>query len=68
MKTAFTHHRYSIDLQRDTFTLEAQRNITKEIAQKYDARIIQVYKTKAKLLEIYDYIEAKSGSVDLVGQ
>jgi len=68
MKAAFTYHRYSIDMQRDTFTLEAQRNITKEIAQKYDARIIQVYETKAKRRGVYDYTEAKSGSADLTGQ
>ena len=68
MRTAFSYHRYSIDMQRDAFTLGAQRNITKEIARKHDVRIIQVYETKAKLRGIYDYIEAKSGSGVLAGQ
>lgn len=47
MKTAFTYHRYSSELQRDSYTLEAQRRITKEIAAKYDASIIQIYEDEA---------------------
>ena len=43
MKTAFLYHRYSSDLQKDGYTLEVQRRITKEIAKKHGLRIIQVY-------------------------
>jgi len=47
MKTAFSYHRYSTELQRDSYTLEAQRRITKEIAAKYEASIIQIYEDEA---------------------
>jgi len=47
MKTAFTYHRYSTELQRDGYTLEAQRNITKAIADKNNLKIIQVYEDEA---------------------
>lgn len=47
MKTAFSYHRYSSELQRDSYTLETQRRITKEIAAKHSANIIQVYEDEA---------------------
>ncbi len=47
MKTAFSYHRYSTDLQRNSYTLESQRRITKEIAEKHNARIIQIYEDEA---------------------
>ena len=47
MKTSFCYHRYSSDLQRDKYTLAAQRRITKEIAKKYDSKIIQIYEDEA---------------------
>jgi site-specific DNA recombinase len=47
MKTAFTYHRYSRESQRDGYTLEAQRRITKEIADKYQAKIIGSYEDEA---------------------
>ncbi len=47
MKTAFAYHRYSTEMQRDSYTLEAQRSITKELAKKYECRIIQIYEDEA---------------------
>lgn len=47
MKTAFVYHRYSTEMQRDGYTLQAQRSITKELARKYDCKIIQVYEDEA---------------------
>lgn len=47
MKTAFSYHRYSSDLQRDSYTMEAQRRITKEISEKHNSRIIQIYEDEA---------------------
>ena len=48
MKTAFAYHRYSTEMQRDSYTLEVQRTITKKLADKYEAKIIQQYKEKAR--------------------
>ena len=45
MKTAFCYHRYSTEMQRDSYTLEAQIRITKEIAEIYGRK-----KVKSKLL------------------
>lgn len=47
MKTAFCYHRYSHESQRDGYTLEAQRNITKKLAEKYEAIIISTYEDEA---------------------
>ena len=47
MKTAFYYHRYSTEMQRDSYTLKAQIRITKEIAEKYGTKIIQVYEDEA---------------------
>src|SRR4030042_4324023 len=47
MKTAFSYHRYSSELQKDSYTLETQRAITKKIAEKYEAKIIQIYEDEA---------------------
>ena len=43
MKTAFLYHRYSTDIQKNGYSLEFQRNITKKLSEKYDCKIIQVY-------------------------
>lgn len=43
MKTAFCYHRYSHDDQRKGHTLEVQREVTKKLAEKYEATIIQCY-------------------------
>jgi len=34
-------------MQKDSYTLEAQRSITKKLAEKYNAKIIQVYEDEA---------------------
>jgi len=47
MKTAFAYHRYSTEMQRDSYTLEAQRSITKKLAEKHEIKIIQVYEDEA---------------------
>ena len=47
MKTAFAYHRYSTLMQKDKYTLEAQRRITKELADKYGAVLIQAYEDEA---------------------
>lgn len=47
MKIAFAYHRYSSELQRDSYTLETQRNVTKKLADKYSSKIIQVYEDEA---------------------
>ena len=47
MKTAFSYHRFSHDDQRKGHTLEVQREITKKLAQKYEATIIQIYEDEA---------------------
>lgn len=47
MKTTFIYHRYSLEDQRDGYTLEAQRRITKEIAAKYNASVICSYEDEA---------------------
>lgn len=47
MKTEFYYHRYSTEMERDSYTLEAQIRITKEIAEKYGTKIIQVYEDEA---------------------
>jgi len=47
MKTAFSYHRYSTDMQRDSYTLEVQRSVTKKLAEKYDSKIIQIYEDEA---------------------
>ena len=47
MKTTFVYHRYSHDDQRKGYTLDTQRAITKRLAQKYEATIIQVYEDEA---------------------
>lgn len=47
MKTAFAYHRYSSELQRDSYTLEVQRIITKKLADKFEAKIIQQYEDEA---------------------
>jgi len=39
MKTEFYYHRYSTEMERDSYTLEAQIRITKEIAEKYGTKI-----------------------------
>jgi site-specific DNA recombinase len=47
MKTAFVYHRYSDpNKQAQGYTLETQRNITKELAKKHAAEIIGVYEDK----------------------
>lgn len=43
MKTAFSYHRYSKDQQRDGYSLEVQRNITKKLAEKHHCIISAVY-------------------------
>lgn len=48
MKTAFCYHRYSTDMQRDSYTLKTQREVTKKLAVKYEAKIIQCYEDEAK--------------------
>jgi len=47
MKTEFYYHRYSTEMERDSYTLEAQIRITKEIAEKYGTKITQVYEDEA---------------------
>src|SRR4030042_5869988 len=47
MKTAFSYHRYSSELQKDSYTLETQRAVTKKLAEKYEAKIIQAYEDEA---------------------
>ena len=47
MKTAFSYHRYSTDMQRDSYTLEVQRSVTKKLADKFEAKIIQIYEDEA---------------------
>jgi len=43
MKTSFAYHRYSTDQQKNGYSLDFQRNITKKLSEKYDCKIIQVY-------------------------
>ena len=47
MKTAFAYHRYSTEMQRDSYTLEVQRSVTKKLADKFEAKIIQIYEDEA---------------------
>ncbi len=47
MKIAFAYHRYSSELQKDSYTLETQRNVTKKLADKHSSKIIQVYEDEA---------------------
>ncbi|MCL4415253.1 MAG: recombinase family protein [Actinobacteria bacterium] len=47
MKTAFVYHRYSHYEQAQGYTLEAQRSITKNLAQKHEAAIVSVYEDEA---------------------
>ncbi len=73
MKTAFCYHRYSTDLQRDTYTLDAQRRITKEIAEKYDNTYAAIglhpIHAKDEEFDKDKYIElAKSDKVKAIGE
>lgn len=43
IKTAFAYHRYSTKNQEDGYSLEVQRNTTKEIASKNNCTIIGIY-------------------------
>ena len=47
MKTAFTYHRYSHDDQKKGHTLDTQRAITKNLAEKYETSIIGIYEDEA---------------------
>lgn len=43
MKTAFCYHRYSTDMQREGYSLEVQRNLTKKLSEKHQCTISAVY-------------------------
>jgi len=43
MKTAFCYHRYSTDSQKNGYSLEVQRNLTKKLAEKYECTIVGIY-------------------------